>query len=500
MEIQQIGMIGVGSMGAMMSLLLAEKDIHVYYYDPSQSNSEALESHAEKAKLQENIHHYHTHESLCGALSSPRAFILSIPHGNVGDETIDAMLPWLSAGDIIMDASNEHWKATERRQKKLGSEGVEYIGMGVSGGYQSARHGPSICPGGAPEALDKVLPFLEIMAARDKQSRPCVAKLGPGGCGHYVKMVHNGIEQGIMTALCEVWGIMAHGLGMSYDEIGDVFEAWNSQGPLRDNFLVSIGSNICRAKDPKDGSSVLGQIRDKVVQDYDDTEGTGTWTCEEGARLHVCISVISASHFFRLASADAARRNTVSGALGQELRPSKINIDDRDGFIKNLQFATYGSFLVSFVQGLHLISKANAENEWNLNFCHVLQLWRGGAIIQSDEIVDLLEATYRCQDHDSDNLLGHRRVAQALLETLPSLKDVVLKAIGSDAYVPALAASLEYIKYSSAADLPTSFQEAQLDYFGEHMYDLKRDDPGRPVKGKHHFEWKPARGINEAEA
>ncbi|KAJ4171434.1 hypothetical protein NW754_013202 [Fusarium falciforme] len=487
-------------MGAMMSLLLAEKEIDVHYYDPSQNNSEALESHAQKSKVQDKIHHHHTYGSLCRALSSPRAFIFSVPHGTVGDETIDALKPWLSAGDIIMDASNEHWKATERRQKRLEPERVGYIGMGVSGGYQSARRGPSISPGGPPEALDKVFPFLKTVAARDKQGRPCVAKLGPGGCGHYVKMVHNGIEQGMMATLCEVWGIMAHGLGMPYEEIGDVFEAWNRQGPLRDSFLVSIGSDICRTKDPRDDSFVLDQVRDKVVQDYDNTEGTGTWTCEEGVRLHVCIPVIAASNLFRIASADAARRDTVSRALGGDVRPSKIDIENRDSFVTNLQLATYGSFLVSFVQGLHLIAKANEENGWNLNFCDVLQLWRGGAIIQSDEIVDLLETVYRSQEHDDDNLLGHHEVARALLKALPSLKSVVLKAIDSDAYVPALVASLEYIKYSGATDLPTSFQEAQLDYFGEHMYDLKSDGPGKPVTGEHHFEWKPARGINEADA
>jgi len=356
-------MIGVGNMGAMMSLFLAEENIDVHYYDPSQSNSDALQSHAKHRNLQHKIHAHPNHQSLCASISPPRAFIFSIPHGQVGEATVDALEPWLSSGDIIMDASNEHWKATEQRQQRLEPKSIGYIGMGVSGGYQSARHGASICPGGAPEALDKVFPFLQMMAARDNEGRPCVAKLGPGGCGHYVKMVHNGIEQGMMGALCEVWGIMKNGLKMSYEEIGKVFESWNRQGPLRGNFLLSIGIRICKARDPKNGSFILDQMLDKVVQDYDNSEGTGVWTCEEGVRLHVPISVIAAAHFFRINSADAARRNTVSGTVGGYLRPTKLPVDEKDNFITDLQRATYGSFVASFVQGLHLIAKADGR-EW----------------------------------------------------------------------------------------------------------------------------------------
>jgi 6-phosphogluconate dehydrogenase len=487
-------MIGVGNMGAMMSLLLAEYGIIVYHYDTSLKNSEALGYHARQHGLHDRIHSRTTHESLCGSLSSPRVIMFSIPHGSAGDQTIDALKPWLSVGDMIIDASNEHWEATERRQRRLKPDSIEYVGMGVSGGYQSARHGPSLCPGGAPEALERLFPFLQTIAARDNNGRPCVAKVGPGGCGHYIKMVHNGIEQGMMGALCEVWGILIHGLGMSYEEISGVFKAWDDKGPLRANFLISIGADICKAKDPDDGSYVVDQVRDKVVQDYDDTEGTGTWTCEEGARLHVPIPVIAASHFFRLASADARQRDSISRSM-EDFQPQNCNINDRNSFLEDLQNATYAAFLASFIQGLHLISAANEKHGWHLDFCAVLQIWRGGSIIQSDDIVDLLEAVYRSAGHDENNLLSHELVSRVFADALPSLKNTVAKAVESDAYIPALAATLEYLKYSGATNLPTSFQEAQLDYFGEHMYDLKSQGPGMPVTGKHHFEWKPAQGI-----
>jgi 6-phosphogluconate dehydrogenase len=225
-------MIGAGSMGGMMSLLFAENGIEVQFYDPSEENVHSLLEHAKEAKVQDKVVHQKDYEELCESLDKPKVFVFSIPHGSVGDKTIDGLRPYLEKGDIIMDASNESWKNTERRQKKLDPDGIHYVGMGVSGGYQSARHGPSISPGGSPEALEQVMPFLEKVAAKDKQGRPCVKKLGPGGCGHYVKMVHNGIEQGMMSTLCEVWFIMNRCLGMEYKEIAKTFDKWNRSGPL----------------------------------------------------------------------------------------------------------------------------------------------------------------------------------------------------------------------------------------------------------------------------
>ena len=225
-------MIGVGSMGGMMSLLFAEHGVEVQFYDPSEENVRLLLDHAKEAKVQDKIVHQKDYKELCESLDKPKVFVFSIPHGSVGDKTIDGLRPYLEKGDIIMDASNESWKNTERRQKSLDPDGIHFVGMGVSGGYQSARHGPSISPGGSQEALEQVMPFLEKVAAKDKQGRPCVKKLGPGGCGHYVKMVHNGIEQGMMSTLCEVWFIMNRCLGMDYEEIAQTFEDWNKSGPL----------------------------------------------------------------------------------------------------------------------------------------------------------------------------------------------------------------------------------------------------------------------------
>ena len=227
-------------MGGMMSLLFAEIGVEVNFYDPSPENSDALLKHAKEAKLEERVKSQKDYAALCESLGSPKVFVFSLPHGEVGDKTVESLHPFLQAGDVIMDASNEHYQNTERRQKILGPDGIHYVGMGVSGGYQSARHGPSISPGGSDHALDLVLPFLQLAAAKDVQGRPCVQKIGPGGSGHYVKMVHNGIEHGMMSALCEVWGLMHRSLDMSYEEIASVFDAWKSDGPLVRDMLFPL--------------------------------------------------------------------------------------------------------------------------------------------------------------------------------------------------------------------------------------------------------------------
>lgn len=496
-----------------MSLLFAEYGIEVHIFDPSTENVNLVLDQAKNAKLDSKIFHQKDYESLCKSLpsESPKVFVLSVPHGDVGDKTVDGLEPFLKKGDVILDASNERWTNTERRQERLRPAGVHYVGMGVSGGYQAARHGPSISPGGSSmEALDLVWPFLTKIAAKDKQGRPCTAKLGVGGCGHYVKMVHNGIEHGIMTVLCEIEAIMTRTLGWTLDEVGETFERWNNDknSPLRSNFLIEIASHICRTKDPKDSTKyVLDDIRDKVVQDVCEEEGTGTWTLMEAARLHVPTPTLAVSHMVRVASAYATRREAAAKAFkdaGVSPAPRLCKMEARtvEGkatAARELHNATYAGFLSCFIQGMHLIAAADAEHRWNLNYSDIMQLWRGGCIIQSDAIIDMLDQIYQSGDVDKNNLLAHPTIAKELSRTIHPLKELVTNSLKIDAYVPALSASLEYLKFSISTDLPTSFQEAELDFFGHHMYDLKSETAGEPVMGKHHFEWRPARGLKEVE-
>lgn len=432
------------------------------------------------------------YESLCKNLGSPKVFVFSLPHGTVGDSVMGGLMPYLEKGDIILDAGNEDYHNTERRQGKCVTKGIRYVGVGVSGGYQAARRGPSMCPGADDQTLDMVLPLLRKVAAKDKKGNACVGKCGTGGSGHYVKMIHNGIEHGMMAAISEAFNIMNLGLGMDYDGIGDVLEKWNSEGELQGTFLVDIGANICRTKNDK-GQKVLGEVQDKVVQDVSGEEGTGIWSNVEAVQHHVPAPTMTTAHFLRLASANRNDRIAANKCFGGEFSPQKIGVQDKEAFLEDLRLAVYAACLSSYAQGVQDIGRANKENKWNINFSEVLQIWRAGCIIQADYIGDLLEPVFsKYNDKNEMNLLHEPSVAKDLKRGQPALRKVVAKSVETDQIVPTLSATLEYLKYSTNLELPTSFYEAELDYFGKHMYDRK-DEPSRaPETGKHHFEWKPA--------
>lgn len=231
--ISRIGVIGTGVMGSMLALLLAERaGIDISIFDRSEASMLNAVRKAEEAGLGDKIHVCRDIETLCQSLGSPKVFLFSLPHGGPGDGVVKSLKPYLTEGDIVIDGSNEHYEVTQKRQGWLHSMGVSYIGMGVSGGFAGARNGPSLMPGGDDKALDLIMPLLQQIAAKDDQGRPCVTKIGNGGSGHYVKMVHNGIEHGVMSVLCEAWALMDTCLGISGDEIAEVFEDWNRKGEL----------------------------------------------------------------------------------------------------------------------------------------------------------------------------------------------------------------------------------------------------------------------------
>ncbi|KAI1365909.1 6-phosphogluconate dehydrogenase [Xylaria arbuscula] len=500
-EVSKIGMLGVGSMGGAMSMLFAEQGYEVYFFDPSDQNMDKLEKAVRDIHLDSKVHRTGGYDDLCSKLGETKVFVFSTPHGGPADKCVDSLKPHLTAGDVIIDCGNEHWENTERRQRDLEPKGVHYIGCGVSGGYQSARTGPSISPGGSAEGLEKVMPFLRSVAAKDGQGRPCTNPVGPSGSGHYVKMVHNGIEQGMMSVIAEVWLLLTDGLGLNSKEVGDIFEKWNEKGPLRGCFLVSIGVDIERTKD-ESGKPVLSQVRDKVVQDVDEEEGTGIWTCEEAVARHVPAASILSAHLFRCASADLERRiknkKRSGGSGGRRANPREVFAGvSRDEFVEHLHQATYFCFLACFSQGLDLIRQKDKDKNWKLDYRKILQLWRGGCIIQADHITDLLDEMYARKDYDVNDVLGNEEVEKEMAANFQHTKKVVLMAIEADLFVPSISQTLEYYKYETSDHLPTQFMEAQLDYFGEHMFE-KRGDPMRGVeKGEHHYEWKPAKGSSD---
>ncbi|KAL3417734.1 6-phosphogluconate decarboxylating [Phlyctema vagabunda] len=498
MEIQKAAMIGAGSMGGGMTLLFAEHGLSISILDPSEETVDKLISSGECQGIPAGrLSKHTTYKSLCASLDKEKVFFFSLPHGTVGDDVIRSLKPFLEKGDIIVDCSNEDWAHTERRQGELVGMGVYYIGMGVSGGYQAARRGPSMSPGGQDAALDLVLPFLKKVAAKDADGRSCVAKIGQGGAGHYVKMVHNGIEHAMMSSISEAWAIMEKHLGMSYREIGDEFDRWNASGELKNTFLVKIGADICEKKNKK-GNYVLADVQDKVVQDIDGTEGTGIWSNTQAIDLHIPAPTLAVAHSLRLASADRAQRVHAESVFGKDTFGSatKIKFSDyleKAAFLDDLRVAVYINCLTSYIQGMNIISAADISHKWNISYSSIVQIWRAGCIIQADYIASLLESIY-AEPRKDHNLLYEDKIAAELKKGFEALKRIVLRTTDANAVLPSLSASLEYLKYAANTDLPTAFYEAEMDYFGKHMYDSKSLDhgPGKPETGKHHFEWKPA--------
>lgn len=506
---KHIGVVGAGSMGSMMTFAFCDLGLDVSVWDVDRANVDKVTNWAKNYKnAKGNIQGYYSIHDFTKSLEGKgegKLFIFSITHGDPADSVLSKIKPDLKKGDIILDGGNENYRKTERRQKECEAIGVNWIGMGVSGGYQSARRGPSLSPSGDPEALKLVMPLLEQYAAKDpKTNTPCVTRIGPGGSGHFVKMVHNGIEGGMLSALAEAWAYMTFGLGMKYEEISDVFASWNEKGELRQNFLLGIGADILRTKRTpqgdqsgegasKDDGYVLDDVLDKVVQDDDNTEGTPLWCVMESAARHISCPTLGAAHYMRIASGNRAERARASKKLHM---PSPRPIEhkrDRKTVLEQLRRAVYCSFLASFVQGLELIARASEDEGWNINMGDCLQIWRAGCIIQSEYIADLLQPALT--EKPMTNMKFVDEVSRELHRNFDDLKTIIIEGTQSDQYMPAFSATLEYLKYEGGLELPTKFMEAQMDYFGAHCYNkpgIPGEDPGPVMKGPHHYEWKVA--------
>lgn len=350
------------------------------------------------------------------------------------------------------------------------------------------------------------MPLLEAYSAKDRKSGlPCVTPVGPAGSGHFVKMVHNGIEGGMLSTVSEAWSMLHNGLDLNYDEIGDIFAAWNEKGELRNNYLLQISSEICHVKRTpqgdyqgegasRDDGYVLDDVLDKVVQDDDNTEGTPFWSIMDAAARHISAPTLATAHFLRVASGNREERVRVAKKLHVASPKPIERIQDRKAFIEHLRRAVYCSFLSSFCQGLELIARASVDEGWEIDLGKCLQIWRGGCIIQSEAIADLLQPALT-SNVKLTNIKFIDEVARELHSNFDSLKEVVIEGTLSDQYIPAMSATLEYLKYVGGMSLPTKFMEAQMDFFGAHAYNkpgVPGEDPGPVKKGPHHYEWRPA--------
>ena len=400
----------------------------------------------------------HSVAELVGSLKTPRKIMLMVKAGNPVDEFIEQIIPHLQQGDIIIDGGNSHFPDTIRRTKYLESKGFLFIGTGVSGGEEGALRGPSIMPGGSTPAWPFVKPIFQAIAAKVADGTPCCDWVGENGAGHFVKMVHNGIEYGDMQLICEVYQIMKDLLGMSAQEMHNVFEEWN-KGEL-DSYLIEITRDILAFKDV-DGAPLVDKILDTAGQ-----KGTGKWTSVASLDLGIPLTMISEAVYGRCLSATKKERVEASKIL---VGPRPKFIGDKKAFLNDLAKALYASKIVSYTQGYVLLKSAAEEYQWNLNYGGIALLWRGGCIIRSKFLGRIKDAFDK--KPGLTNLLLDPFFTETIDSSQEAWRRVLSTAILNGIWVPAMAAALNYYDGFRNSRLPANLLQAQRDYFGAHMYE-----------------------------
>ncbi len=463
-----IGLIGLAVMGENLVLNMESKGFDVAVYNRTTEVTEKFAAGKAKGK---NIQPTKTMEEFVGALSSPRIAMIMVKAGKPVDSVIDQLVPLLDKGDVIIDGGNSLFTDTQRRYKDLEAKGIHFVGCGVSGGEEGALKGPSLMPGGSRESWEIIAPILTKIAAV-VDGEPCVRYMGPDGAGHYVKMVHNGIEYGDMQLICEAYAIMSNVLGLTDEELAKVFTEWNS-GDL-DSYLIEITSQIFRKKDPETGKAMVDVILDKAGQ-----KGTGIWTLQSAIRQSVVISTINAAVEARVISSRKDERVAASKILPAP-KVEKFT-GNRDELIKAVHDALYASKIVSYAQGMELLGAASKEFAWNLNFGDIATIWRGGCIIRAKFLNRIVEAYQR--DAGLKNLLLDSYFTDIIAETQHNWRIAVATAVQQGVAVPAFSASLGYYDSYRQARLSANLLQAQRDFFGAHTYE-RVDKPG-----VFHTEW-----------
>jgi 6-phosphogluconate dehydrogenase len=463
-----IGLIGLGVMGENLALNMESKGFSVAVFNRTTEITEKFAAGRAKGK---NIQPTTTLEELVGALKKPRVAMMMVKAGPPVDSVISQLTPLLEKGDIIIDGGNSLFTDTQRRGKELEGKGIHFVGMGVSGGEEGALNGPSLMPGGSRESWEIIAPIFRKIAAQ-VDGEPCCRYMGPDGAGHYVKMVHNGIEYGDIQLICEAYAIMKDILEMQAPELADVFAEWN-KGEL-DSYLIEITSQIFRKIDPDTGKPLVDMILDKAGQ-----KGTGIWTLQSAIRQSVVISTINAAVEARVVSAQKEERVAASKILPQ-LRARKFK-GNRPRFIDAIRDALYASKIVSYTQGMELLRSGSTEYKWNLNLSDIATIWRGGCIIRAKFLNRIVEA-YR-RDAALHNLLLDRYFTRIIKKAQRNWRVAVSTAIKHGVAVPAFSASLAYFDSYRSARLPANLLQAQRDFFGAHTYE-RIDKPG-----VFHTEW-----------
>jgi 6-phosphogluconate dehydrogenase len=451
----QIGLIGVGVMGENLVLNMESKGFCVSVFDISEEKVEKFITGRGKGK---NIQGCYSVQELIGSLELPRKIMLMVPAGKPVDEIIETLIPFLENGDIIIDGGNSHFPDTTRRTKMLENKNLLYVGTGVSGGEEGALLGPSIMPGGSKAAWKSVKPIFQAISAKVDDGVPCCDWIGEEGAGHFVKMVHNGIEYGDMQLICEVYDVMRKLLGMTSAEMHDVFKEW-SEGELK-SYLIEITRDILAVND-EDGLPLLNKILDKAGQ-----KGTGKWAVITSLDVAVPLTLITESVFARVLSSMKDERILASKILAG---PKPNFSDDRKIFINELGRALYAAKIISYTQGYQLMRAAAKEFGWNLNYGGIALIWRGGCIIRSVFLGKIKEAFDK--NPDLLNLLLDPFFRETISSSQQSLRNVLAEAIKNGIPTPALSSALAYYDGYRSENLPANLLQAQRDFFGAHQYE-----------------------------
>ena len=450
-----IGLIGLAVMGQNLVLNMDDHGFTVAVYNRTVSKvDEFVEGNAKGTK----VIGAHSIEELVSLLKKPRRVMLLVKAGKAVDDFIELLIPHLEAGDIIIDGGNSNYNDTIRRTAYVESKGLLYIGTGVSGGEEGARHGPSIMPGGSPAAWPHVKPIFQAVAAKVDDGSPCCDWVGENGAGHYVKMVHNGIEYGDMQLICEAYFLMKQALGMSADEMHRVFADWN-KGKL-DSYLIEITRDILAFKD-EDGEPLVEKILDTAGQ-----KGTGKWTGISSLDLGIPLTLIGEAVYARNLSAMKEERVTASKVLsGPEARFE----GDKKAFVDDIREALYASKIISYAQGYMLLRAAAEEYNWNLNYGGIALMWRGGCIIRS-VFLGRIKESFDNQPNLT-NLLLDPYFKEQVESAQAAWRRVVAKAVELGVPVPAMASALTFYDGYRSERLPANLLQAQRDYFGAHTYE-----------------------------
>ncbi len=449
------GMIGLGTMGRNLLLNMGDHGVKGAGYDKDASKGKLLEEESKNG----NLKGFSDVNEFIGSLKSPKAIMMLVPAGKIVDSVIEELLPLLSKGDILIDGGNSHFTDTVRRDEYLESKGLHFFGMGVSGGEEGARKGPSMMPGGDKDAYNVMKPILESIAAR-VDGEPCVTYIGPGASGHFVKMVHNGIEYGLMQLISETYEVLKKGLQFNDEETGKVFTGWN-EGRLQ-SFLLEITSEIFNYKEDGKDHLLLDDIKDEAR-----AKGTGKWTSQVAMDLETPIPTIDSAVEMRDLSKYKALRVQLSGIYSNDDKPLSVN---KEEFLMQLEQAFYFTTIVSYAQGMALLSKASSEFKYELKLAEIAKIWRGGCIIRSGFLSEIFNAFQK--DNNLQHLLLDAGVQRLIAETLPGIRAVLSKAVEAGIAMPAYAASLSYFDNLRNNQMPSNLIQAQRDYFGAHTYEL----------------------------